>query len=798
MPGLIIAATSGLALGILAGAGFRLEPQWALVLALFPAALGIGFAAAGRKYSSIPLIYIITLLLAGAFFWGIFLRIEAENRMNLDELAPWKDRKILLEGVLAEDVRSTGGGKAFVLSVLSVSGAGKAHVPVRAGGLVQVRFYPEETGFVNGFKSLEYGTRILAEGIISEPSPPSNPGEFDYRLSLRRQGIRGIMVLKSPDTIRILSQGGGNPLMAFSFAVKRKLFEVIRTALPESDASLLIGILLGEPSEMDEELLSAFRGTGTLHILAASGLNVGIVILFCIGLFRLMGTGRRWACFWALPLILLYTLICGASPSIVRAAIMGAMACMAVFFERENELHVSTFLAAFIMLIFKPFWIFDIGFQLSFVSVLSMLWLTPVICKPLSRIPSWLSMPLAVSLACQTGLWPLLAFYFNQFSIISPLANLLVVPAASLLLPMGLIQALLGYVYLPLSFPVAGINWLLMKYLENVVLFLDRLPGSAFSLPTPPAWSLFLYFLILGLMLIMGRYGFRLPREEFFLLCLALPVFLIWWQVLKPAPPLEITFLDVGEGEATCIRMPSGETALVDGGPKSRWLDRGEKTVLPFLRRKGIRRLESLIITHPHQDHIGGIPAIIREIPVKTIYSNGEDSSLPAFKEIKILSLLRNTPWQTLRAGQNFRLAGGSSVAVLNPSSLAPPGSREELNDNSLAFVLEWQKIRILFAGDIGRKVEDAILRAGMPAGCDLLKVAHQGSSGSTGSDFLKRVHPRYCVIFTGRKNRFNHPSKETLMRLEDAGVFVFRTDLDGAITVTSRGQTMQISTMIH
>lgn len=780
------------------GAESHLEAALALGLGLFFLTLGIGLSAAGRRDPAFSRNLVLVLLSAGAFFGGIFLRLEAEKKMLHDELAPWKEKEVCLAGVLTQDVRKLGRGKAFLLRVEGVQGAeGRQKV----SGLILVRLYQEETNFTNKtpevFSSLLFGTRISAGGILSEPPRATNPEESDYRLSLRRQGINSILTIKSTDDLKILGPGGGNPLWAFSFAVKRKLYEILRKTIPEPDASLLIGILLGEPSALEEELLSAFRGTGTLHLLAASGLNVGIVILFCLGLFRLMGISRRWACFWALPLILFYTLLAGASSSIVRAAIMGAMACLAVFFERENDLPSTTFLAAFLMLIVKPFWLFDIGFQLSFLSVLSILWLTPALNKYLSALPPWLSMPLAVSLACQIGLWPLLAFYFNQFSLIAPLANLLVVPAASILLPTGLIQAVLGAVFLPLSYPIAGLNWLLMQYLEKTVRLLDHLPGASFNLPTPTLWAMLLFFGLLAALILMEQNRLPLSREAAVLLGICLLAVFLWWQALKAPSPLEITFLDVGEGEATCIRMPSGETILIDGGPASRWLDRGEKTVLPFLRRKGVRLIESLIITHPHQDHLGGIPAILGKIPVGRIFSNGEDSSLPAFRAVQAFSDREKIPWQTLRTGQNIALADGASLLVLNPSELLPPEDKEEINDNSLAFIFKWRTIRILFAGDIGRQVEKEILTSGISLKCDLLKVAHQGSSRSSETEFLRNVHPRYCVISAGRKNRFNHPSPKTLERLKEAGAFILRTDRDGAITITSDGKIMRIATML-
>ncbi|MFH0801736.1 MAG: DNA internalization-related competence protein ComEC/Rec2 [bacterium] len=798
MPGSIIPLTLGLALGIWAGAESHLEAAPAFGLSLFFLALGIGLAAAGRRDPAFSRILILVLLTAGTFFGGIFLRLEAEKKTLRDELAPWKEKEVCLEGVLTQDMRKLGRGKAFLLRVEGVQGA---ECLQKLSGLILVRLYPEETDFSNkapvALSSLIFGARISARGILSEPSRATNPGESDYRLSLRRQGINSILTIKSTEDLLILGPGGGNPLWAFSYAVKRKLYEIIRKALPEPDASLLIGILLGEPSALEEELLSAFRGTGTLHLLAASGLNVGIVILFCLGLFHLMGISRRWACFWALPLILFYTLLAGASSSIVRAAIMGAMACLAVFFERENDLPATTFLAAFLMLIMKPFWLFDIGFQLSFLSVFSILWLTPALNRYFSALPPWLSMPLAVSLACQIGLWPLLAFYFNQFSLIAPLANLLVVPAASILLPMGLIQAVLGAVFLPLSYPVAGLNWLLMQYLEKTVRFLDRLPGAGFSLPTPPFWATLLFFGLLAALILMEQSRLPVSREAAVLIGLCLLAAILWWQALKAPPPMEVTFLDVGEGESTCIRMPSGETILIDGGPASRWLDRGEKTVLPFLRRRGVRLIESLIITHPHQDHLGGIPAILEKIPAGRIFSNGEDSSLPAFRAVQSLAEREKIPWQTLRSGQNIALADGASLLILNPSELLPPEDREEINDNSLAFIFKWRTIKILFAGDIGRQVEKKILASGMPLECDLLKVAHQGSSGSSGSEFLRKARPRYCVISAGRKNRFNHPSPKTLERLKEAGAFILRTDRDGAVTLTSDGKKIRIATML-
>ena len=292
-----------------------------------------------------------------------------------------------------------------------------------------------------------------------------------------------------------------------------------------------------------------------------------------------------------------------------------------------------------------------------------------------------------------------------------------------------------------------------------------------------------------------------LEKKERLILSLAcLVVVGIWvWTLLPRSPMLTVTFLNVGQGDAIVLQTPSGHTALVDCGqgasPRDNF-DAGAKVITPFLRQKGVNKLTALFFTHPHEDHIGGAVSVLRNFEVEAVYDPAV--AHPSGRYLDVLKTIegRNIPYRQLRRGQVIDFHDGVTMEALSPPDLkSEPSGEPEINDSSLVLRVKYGKTALLLTGDAGRKAELAMLSNSKLIWAQVLKVGHHGSSDAATREFLMAVRPEVAIISVGWKNPFGHPNDDTISRLEDAGVKVYRTDKDGGVTVTTDGRGISIST---
>lgn len=294
--------------------------------------------------------------------------------------------------------------------------------------------------------------------------------------------------------------------------------------------------------------------------------------------------------------------------------------------------------------------------------------------------------------------------------------------------------------------------------------------------------------------------NFLQKRESALLSLLAVIVAAIWgWALLPRTPEMQLTFLNVGQGDAIVLRTPTGHTAVIDCGPgptEESDFDAGDKVVAPFLQKNGINTIDALVISHPHEDHIGGAESVMRDFDVKNVLDAGIAHPSGTYQKILETVRERSIPYRRLKRGQVIDLHDGVKMEVLNPTPDATEADGdEEINNLSVVLRVTFGKTSFLLTGDAEKKAEDEILSSCKNASADVLKVGHHGSSDSTSAEWLAAVRPAVAVISVGWKNHFGHPSPPTLKRLQEAGVQVYRTDENGGITVTSNGSTIRVST---
>jgi competence protein ComEC len=574
--------------------------------------------------------------------------------------------------------------------------------------------------------------------------------------------------------------------------------------------------LLGEKLGLSPEIEDLFRRAGATHLLVVSGLHLAMVgglfyfffrILFSLWPPLLLRISvRKWAFLAALFPIIFYASLVGFSPSVLRSVVTVFFLGALLLLSRQRDAFSILILVAFSLLLFQPLVLFDLSFQLSFLSVASMILFVPRWETFLRRrseffAKPWIKRPLEIllaSLAVQIGLFPVLVQQFHQISWVSLPANLVLVPTFSLfIMPLGMLGMFCSWLF-PTEAPFVfkGVVWLLKPLLSYLQL-LTSFPGCY------PYWPGFNFsqtsFYYLGLFAFLLPFSFRYKKRVMvFLLILNLGswIFPLLWDRWDRS--LTLTFLDVGQGDSTLIRLPHGKRVLIDGGgiPSSPF-DMGEQVLLPYFLSKNIGRLDTVILTHPHPDHYGGLKSVMEALHPKEFLWNGEMVEDPWFQEF--LNDVRRLKIPTRRLDASIPPFSWEGVRweVLHPSAGGfhdKKPSSGSVNNHSLVMQLNDRGLNILLTGDLQSEGEDELLKNNKVSPAFVLKVPHHGSDTSSTPAWVSAVCPRIALIGVGRDNRFRFPRDEVVRRYEAMGTRIFRTDRDGEINLRWDGSELKVS----
>lgn len=671
------------------------------------------------------------------------------------------------------------------------------------------------------FPVLSYGQKISLEGMLYEPQARRNPGGFAYRSFLETQGMAAAFYGQASD----LSSLGVSPELSrfrrTALQVKEKMTGVLKAYLPQREGSLLVGMLFGERRTLDPDTERIFRASGVSHLLAVSGLHVGLIAAFIIYVAQRAGF-RGWQAFLFSALFLFaYIYICGCQPATLRAFVMILMAMGAVQLGRSNDLPTALAASALVILVYNPLLLFTVGFQLSYAATFSLITFTPVLTEKISllfsrtvaflspaRIKSISSLA-AVTLAAQLGVIPFTAFYFREISLIALFSNMLILPVMSAVLSVGLAAALLGLLIPPAGSLLNLANYPLLAYILLIAGEMGSLPFAYRVVYPPRIFEMILYYLLL---LLLGG-GWRLlpplitrvrqrSRPFHFLVLLLVLALILTWSGLpgKAADQLEIVFLDVGQGDAIFIHTPGGQNILIDGGgyPVYRGdIDApGRYVVVPFLEYRRIKKLDLVVISHPHEDHYGGLLAVLDKFPVEMLVTNADLTESSAYRELLALAETKNISREIVEKGDTIRLGNGINIDVLGPPTELFSGATSDANNNSLVLYLRYRKAGALFTGDIEAEAVNYLLKEGLLPECRLLKAPHHGGYLDNLRELLECVSPHIVVISVGN-NSFGHPHPDVLSTLQEYNVHLYRTDLHGAVTIKTDGNNFERHTVL-
>ncbi len=639
--------------------------------------------------------------------------------------------------------------------------------------------------YLEGGQEPRMGSCVRLQGKLYAFDRASNPGEFDvgqyYQILGIQAKVQNAVLLEESEACDAFREG--------LYRVRTCLSALLDACFREKDASIMKAVLLGEKSGLDEETKQLYQLNGIIHVLSISGLHISIIGM---GFYKLL---KKIRCplianvILSIAMMYCYGIMTGMGISAFRAVVMFCFHAAAGIFGRTYDMLTAAAVAAMLALVRQPLYLCHSGFLFSFGAILAIGLFLPVMeenllgaeCK--SRAIARLERLMSTSLAVTIVTLPVYLCFYYEYPLYSLFLNVLLIPGMGVILSDGLFSLAAAAYFLPLGKIVSFPAHLMLAFYEFCCTFMLRLPGSRTMPGKPENWQIIVFGVILCALVRYGRRGSRLQFWQWTL-------FAVICLTLRYQGGIQITFLDVGQGDCIYLADDSGGHYLIDGGSSSK-SDVGTYRIIPFLKQEGADTLDAVFVTHMDSDHCNGIYTLVEEmgrsgIAVENLIlpDIGEESRGEEYAELSELAVRQGITVQSAHKGEMLH-HGSLRLTCLHPEK----GAVSESNEASIVLYLEYGAFNALFTGDLEGSGEEAVrkqLEAMLPEGkgVTVLKVAHHGSRNSTGEAFLRTTSPRLALISAGKDNRYGHPHEELLNRLEEAGCHIFRTSESGAVTV--------------
>lgn len=624
-----------------------------------------------------------------------------------------------------------------------------------------------------------YGDYCAFEGTLSEPNSAANPYSFDYKKYLRQQGIHWVVTLNDSSLrCEVKNRNFVNIFLSYRKKIIRRLVEMGDDENNET-SPFISALVFGERSDISEERMSTYRQLGIIHLLAVSGLHVGMLTFSIFYLLCLLGFTREKAGIFIIIFLPIYIIIAGGAPSVIRASLMSIL-FIATSFKRFSIRGINIIsIVCLLLLIYNPYYLFHLGFQLSFLTSFALI-LSQRLFQQYSHFP----LTFIVTFVAQQISIPLVLHHFFEVSLLSIPINLLFIPFISMwILPLAYITVF----FLTIYPPIAIIPYKLISLsLKIAHMFLDKLASFHWDLlifGRPSYWMMLALFIASIFLFIALEEGIR--KKIVFRAVILFILFVVQFITPYFRDGATVTFLDVGQGDAAVIELPKNKGVyVIDTGGVLHFGDDeeipingpGKRVIEPYLKGRGIKKIDHLILTHGHLDHIGEACYIISTFRVENVFypksSPIADEARNVFRCIKE----RHVPFQLAEEGMRWKVDNNLFFVV------HPTGKEIQENDRSIVLIAMLEGVTFLFTGDIEEGSERRIIQTYPKLQTDVLKVAHHGSNTSTTNSFLEVMKPKMAVISAGRNNLYGHPHDDVVERLLHHGVIVKMTSKSGAI----------------
>ncbi len=711
--------------------------------------------------SKIPIIFVLFFLL-GNLLIANKMQVVSENAEKMI------NQEVNITGVVTNTAYTSSGKQKITIKTENI----ETETIQETKSLKILAILPEN-------EVLSLWDTVILKGVLLPLEKNTIPGGYNEKLYLGTRGYHYKIYAEE----QIVTGQKKTPILCYIYNFKQKIQNVYDIILPTEKSAILKAMVTGDKDDIDNITKELYAQAGITHILAISGLHISIISLFLYTfLEKLFKWNRRNCSLIVLLCLISYLFFAGFSASAVRAVTMISIVLIGNIFYYEGDSLNNIAIAALFILLIQPFYLWDIGFQLSFVIVTGIL-LGSNILKT-SVLPCWIKNTLGFSLLASVVSFPIMAYHFYYVSLIGILVNIVVVPLVGFLLGMGMIVGIVGLFSINIATFFSGVVYYILSFYEKVCILVKSVPYGY------PLWGRPLLITVLLCYFLLLMIYFYKKNNKYYKITIILTEIVLFITVFSNQYLFKrnkVSFLDVGQGDSIIIQTYDKHTYIVDTGGKFQTAlgnNTGAYTILPYLEEEGVSKIDGLFITHMDADHCFGAIELMDSIKIDKIYISNYNFEKTALYETFFKNAQKNNiPIFTVGAGDSTKLGNTMQLDVLYPYFNMKFFDKND-NHGSLVLRLTSGETSILLTGDIGIIDETILLQQGVNLKSDILKAGHHGSKYSSTENFLQAVQPEIAILSYGANNLYNHPHPETIERLQSQDIILYETAKQGTITV--------------
>lgn len=632
------------------------------------------------------------------------------------------------------------------------------------------------------------GDWVSINGTYNLPDVARNKGTFNYRRYLNSNNIYGTILVESYE-----NSNGEKSFLSIVYNIQNIIHDNFQKVLSKEYAGLLSGMLVGETTDISDKTTDNFRSSGISHLLAVSGSNVALIIAFS-NLIIIKMFGKRYSDFISIVFVIFFVLISGASPSVLRAGIMAILNITANIISRKSDSITNLISSAFFILIANPLAILNVGFLLSFAGTVGILIFSTEMKNFISKYIKidFISENISLNFSAQIIILPINLYFFNSISIIGFVANLFIVPVTSILTFLGILLLVITFVSIKWAKILIVLVNPILKYIIVMSEFFSKFDFLNLSLPKPSPIIIIIFYLLLFL-----EYDNYINKKQIYLIRISnmsrsnlnrrikkyvyviFIALIVISSTIKAFPKryVELTAIDVGQGDSFLMVSKNGTRILIDGGgSETSDYDVGQNILMPYLLSRGYMKIDYIFVSHAHADHIDGIYTVLNNFKVKKVFISTYLKNDEKIKKLKEIATKNHVKIMNVKEGDFIKI-DNIEFKILYPSE-----DIVDLNINNLSMIIKAKcnNKTILFTGDAETEVEEILLKkyAKEILNADILKVGHHGAKTSSSEAFINAVSPKMSLISVGKDNNYGHPNNGVVERLEKAGKVLMTSKL--------------------